>query len=155
MKDTKSEAQKCLCNYADFLRKDGCSRTEMFHALLAEFNGTPYVWGGEDTEGSDCSGSVCASLNAIYGKNIRVTADSLFKNYFTKEPDGYKGIQAAFFLDGEGKAVHVTGYMGHGLFMNQSKLEKNGGSARTVTELKRMYSNYLFTRRALGEDKWA
>ena len=137
MKASRSEAQKCLCNYAELMRNDGCGKTEIFHNLLAEFNGTPYVWGGEDTEGSDCSGSVCASLNALFGKDIRITADDLFKNRFTQEPDGYKGIQAAFFLDKNGKAVHVCGYMGQGLFMNQSSVEENGGTPRTLGELTR------------------
>lgn len=155
MKDTRTEAQKCLDNYADLMRNDGCVKTEIFHNLLAEFNGTPYLWGGEDTEGSDCSGSICASLNAVFKKNIRVTADELYKSYFTKEPDGYNGIQAAFFLDGAGKAVHVTGYMGQGLFMNQSRVEPNGGTPRTLNELKKMYPKFLFTRRSLKEGKWA
>ena len=155
MESLKNDAQKCMENYADMMRKDGCGRDELFHNLLAEFNGTPYVWGGEDTEGSDCSGSVCASLNALFKKNIRVTADTLYKKYFTQEPKDYGGIQAVFFLDSTGRAVHVCGYMGQGLFMNQSSLEKNGGTPRTLSDLKRMYSKFLITRRSLREDKWA
>ncbi|MBQ7753876.1 MAG: C40 family peptidase [Treponema sp.] len=155
MKDYTKEAQKSLENYSDFLEAQGCGKEEMFHNLLAEFNGTPYVWGDESTESSDCSGTVCASLNALYKKNVRVTADSLYRNYFTSPAEDYDGIQAAFFLNKEGKAVHVAGYMGRGLFMNESSLEANGGTPRTMGELKRMYSSFLFTRRKLKEEQWA
>ena len=155
MKNYREEARKSLESYADLLREQGCSREESFHELLAEFNGTPYVWGEETTEASDCSGTVCAALNALYKKNIRVTADSLFRRYFTKTCEGYDGIQAAFFLNSEGKAVHVAGYMGRGLFMNESSIEENGGTPRTMEELKHLYGNFLFTRRRLEEGKWA
>ena len=155
MNQNKMDTHNYLCTYANELRKEGLSDGEVFGTLLEEFNGTPYVWGAGGTEGSDCSGTVCASLNAVFGKNIRVTADSLFRNYFTKKAEDYCGIQAAFFLDETGKAVHVAGYMGEGLFLNESRLEKNGGTPRTLSELKAMYSPFLPVRRKLEEKRWA
>lgn len=155
MNQNKKDTHNYLCAYADELRKEGLSNEELFPSLLAEFNGTPYVWGAGGTEGSDCSGTVCASLNAVFGTKIRVTADSLFRNYFTKKAEDYNGIQAAFFLDETGKAVHVAGYMGEGLFLNESRLEKNGGTPRTLSELKAMYSPFLLVRRKLEEKRWA
>jgi hypothetical protein len=56
---------------------------------------------------SDCSGSVCGALSVALGKHIRITADELYRKYFTKAYAG--GIHAAFFLDGNEKAVHVAG----------------------------------------------
>ena len=155
MKDYSKEAEENLKKYSDFLEAQGCGKVEMFQNLLAEFNGTPYVWGDETTESSDCSGTVCASLNALYKKNIRVTADSLYRNYFTTPAEDYEGIQAAFLLNKDGKAIHVAGYMGKGLFLNESSLEEHGGTPRTLSELKKMYSPYLLTRRKLKEGKWA
>ena len=155
MNQKKSDTHNYLCAYADELRKEGLSNEELFPSLLAEFNGTPYGWGAGGTEGSDCSGTLCASLNAVFGTKIRVTAGSLFRNYFTKKAEDYDGIQAAFFLDETGKAVHVAGYMGEGLFLNESRLEKNGGTPRTLSELKAMYSPFLLVRRKLEEKRWA
>lgn len=54
-----------------------------------------------------------------------------------------------------GKAVHVSGYMGEGLFLNESRIEKNGGRPRTLCELKAMYPSFLMVRRKLEEKQWA
>ena len=150
-----NDSHEYLCSYARELRAKGLKNEEIFHTLLVEFNGTPYIWGSSSIDGSDCSGTVCASLNAVFGKEIRVTADSLFRNFFNEKADCYDGIQAAFFLNESGKAVHVAGYMGEGLFLNESRIEKNGGTPRTLGELKAMYSPFLMVRRKLGEKAWA
>lgn len=144
-----------LHDYAQSLRKQGLGDERLFRSILAEFNGTPYVWGGSSIDGSDCSGSVCAALNAVFGTNIRVTADSLYRFYFTRSAEDEAQIQAAFFLNESGKAVHVAGYMGGGLFMNESRIEKNGGTPRTLGELKAMYSCFRLTLRGLEKAKWA
>ena len=69
MNQNKKDTHNYQCAYADELRKEGLSNEELFPYLLAEFNGTPYVWGAGGTEGSDCSGTVCTSLkNQGYGR---------------------------------------------------------------------------------------
>ena len=73
-----------LREYARSLKTEGYSDAEIFGKLLREFTGTPYVWGGATTEASDCSGTVCAALNALYERERRVTADDLYRRFFTR-----------------------------------------------------------------------
>ena len=155
MNQNKTNTHNYLCAYADKLRIEGLSDEDIFGTLLEEFNGTPYIWGGASLDGSDCSGTVCSCLNAIFNTKKRVTADSLFRNYFTEKPEKHGGIQAAFFLDENGKAVHVAGCIGDGVYLNESRIEKNGGTPRTLSQLKAMYFPYLLVRRKLGEKRWA
>ncbi len=154
MEDFSKEAERNLANYARLLEEQGCGKEESFQLLLAEFTGTPYAWGEETTEASDCSGTVCAALNALLGTKIRVTADDLFRLYFTLAAESEDGIQAVFFLNREGRAVHIAGYIGNGLFLNESSIEELGGTPRTLDELETMYCQFMCVRRQLKEDEW-
>jgi len=153
MMSTPEQARKNLASFASMMKESGIRRPEdLYRHLLQEFDGTPYVWGGDTTEGSDCSGSVCASLSAAYKKHIRITADALYRRCFTKIPCSERGIQALFFLDRTGRAVHVAGYMGNGVYMNVSSHECNQcGTARHSDELKVMYPHLIPVRRQLDE----
>lgn len=149
------KVEKELRDYAMQLERQGFTEKEIFQYLLLEFCGTPYVWGGSTTEGSDCSGTVCASLNALYGTTKRTTADMLYRTCFTKEPVRGAGIQAVFFLTTEGKAVHVCGSAGYGDYMNESSHEENKcGTLRTYTELARMYYWLTPVVRMLNTEAW-
>ena len=120
---------------------------EMYRSLLGQFVGAPYIWGGSSVCGTDCSGSVCACLSRALDRNIRVTADELYRSFFTKDasdPASLDGkIGAAFFLDGKGRAVHVAGYWGKGRFVNASSIEPDRrASERSYGELCRMYREF-------------
>ena len=82
-----------------------------------------------------------------------MTADELYRRIFTVSVLNEVQIGAAFFTDSEGKAIHVAGYCGKGLFMNVSSLEKNRkGAFRTMDELKAMYPRLNLSVRSLKED---
>lgn len=125
---------------------------EIYCDTLMEFSGAPYVWGGSSPFGSDCSGSVCAAVSRALGKNLRVTADELYRRYFTENAELFacgNFLYAAFFLDGSGRAVHVAGWCGYA-YMNVSSLEPSKcGTFRSESEIKRMYAHLRMAKRGL------
>jgi murein DD-endopeptidase len=89
--------------------------------LLLQF-GSPYGWGKENPESSDCSGAVCLALYAATGLLIRTTADDLYRRVFTKMNPRAGDIRAAFFIDGNtGKAGHVAGLVGYMAALNSQE----------------------------------
>lgn len=137
------------------LYAEGAGEREQYETLLIIFAGTPYVWGGSTPSGSDCSGSVCCVLNTIYGTKIRVTADTLFRRYFIRRGGYGCGITALFFLDKDGKAVHVAGSIGDGAFMNVSSREPAlCGMARTREEMEILYRDFRMEERSLDTGVW-
>lgn len=142
-----------LEEYADELFRSGVCAADVYKHILMEFYGTPYVWGGSSPQGSDCSGSVCAAMSLATGKNVRVTADVLYRRYFTEEVTNScqeNTLCAMFFLDGSGRAVHVAGLC-EGMYMNVSRCEPNGaGNFRTAAELMRLYPHLTMKNRGMS-----
>jgi murein DD-endopeptidase len=110
--------------------------------LLLQF-GSPYAWGKENPEGSDCSGAVCLALFAATGLLIRTTADGLLKQVFTKINPRPGDIRAVFFItkkdkkhgDGyaaAGTAIHVAGILEDGIILNS---EEPFAKLRRITDV--------------------
>jgi murein DD-endopeptidase len=113
---------------------DKLSEPDKFVFFLLKQFGSPYRWGKENPETSDCSGSVCMALFAATGLLIRTTADDLLKRVFTKVNPLKSDIRAVFFVaknykqHGEGyaiagTAIHVAGIIDDGIIFNASTLE--------------------------------
>ena len=130
-----------LLKKAQKLKAHGCTASQIFSEILSEFIDTPYVWGGNTVEGADCSGTVCAALSATAGYKIRETADDLYRKYFTNKASmNADAINAMFFLNTNGKAVHVCGSLSNGEFLNESRREMpQCGTVRKREELLIIY----------------
>src|SRR5215470_14522021 len=105
---------------------------EKFVFFLMKLFGSPYGWGKENPESSDCSGAVCMALFAATGLLIRTTADGLLKQVFTKINPRPNEIRAVFYLtkkdkkhgDGyaaSGTATHVAGILEDGVILNSQE----------------------------------
>jgi murein DD-endopeptidase len=99
--------------------------------LLLQF-GSPYSWGKENPEGSDCSGGICLALYAATGLLIRTTADDLYRRVFTKVNPRAQDIRAVFYLTKKdkkhgdrtvtpGTVVHSAGILEDGIILNSQE----------------------------------
>jgi murein DD-endopeptidase len=99
--------------------------------LLLQF-GSPYGWGKENPEASDCSGAVCMALFAATGLLIRTTADDLLKRVFTKTSTRQGDIRAVFYITKKdqkhvdrmvaaGTATHIAGILEDGIILNSQE----------------------------------
>jgi murein DD-endopeptidase len=106
-------------------------REKFIYFLLLQF-GSPYGWGYENPERSDCSGAVCMALFAATELLIRTTADDLYKRVFTKINPGSADIRAVFFITKKdqkeggrfiaaGTATHVAGFLEDGVILNSQE----------------------------------
>jgi murein DD-endopeptidase len=104
---------------------------KFIYFLLLQF-GSPYGWGKENPESSDCSGAVCMALYAATGLLIRTTADDLYRRVFTKVNPRPADIRAVFYLTEKNKrhgdrtatagtAVHVAGILEDGIILNSQE----------------------------------
>jgi len=97
---------------------------ERFIYWALKLVGSRYVWGAEHIGATDCSGSVCFPL-LMMGYNIRITAQQLHDNLFTKSADIFdknnpsvvfwrteKAIQHGEKRVEAGTIVHVTPLIG-------------------------------------------
>ena len=104
---------------------------KFIYFLLLQF-GSPYSWGKENPEGSDCSGAVCLALYAATGLLIRTTADDLYRRVFTKVNPRSADIRAVFYITKKdkrhgdrpaaaGTVVHVAGILDDGIILNSQE----------------------------------
>ena len=85
---------------------------DAFMQTIKSYLNMPYIWGGDDFLGFDCSGSVVECLKSIsyIGLGDDFTADGLwqrFKDYETSIKGTREGA-LIFWFDKYGKAYHIA-----------------------------------------------
>ena len=105
------------------------SEAQRYRYFLGRMQYLEYELGKENLLSADCSGSVCLALLLATGYGIRVTADDLYRKYFTKKHFTDDDIQAAFFITDsvkklgyrvyqENECAHVAGICGRDVVLN-------------------------------------
>ena len=121
---------------------------KFIYFLLLQF-GSPYGWGKENPESSDCSGAVCMALYAATGHLIRTTADDLYKRVFTELYPKPDQIRAVFYITKKnqkhgdrmvaaGTATHIAGILENGIVMNS---QEPYAKVRQIVDVSNWYQN--------------
>lgn len=108
-------------------------------AVARSMEGTPYIWGGADARGADCSGFMSIIQNAVYGKQPpygRRWATASFSGGI--EQDGWKrggtsrdvfriGVTPGSHTAGTFAGINVESGSGHGPMVGKNALGANSG----------------------------
>jgi len=142
---------------------EGMSEADRFvYFLLLQF-GSPYGWGKENPESSDCSGAVCMALYAATGLLVRTTADDLMKRIFTRPNPRQGDIRAVFYVTRQnrqhgdrmvsaGTATHVAGFVDDGVILNS---QQPNTRVRRINEVSDWYQRNGFDVVIRGLDRAA
>jgi murein DD-endopeptidase len=142
---------------------ENMNEPERFAYFLLLQYGSPYQWGKENPEGSDCSGAVCMALYAATGLLIRTTADDLYRRVFTVNNPGREMIRAAFFITGRdkrhgdrevtaGTVTHAAGLLDEGVILNS---QEPGARVRNLADVAASFEKQGASMAVRGLDRKA
>jgi len=86
------------------------SSIDWFIYTALSYLGTPYIWGGDDPSGFDCSGYAleCLKTVGLVNEDEDYTADGLFRKFSRFRVETAQRGALVFSLDQAGFAYHVA-----------------------------------------------
>ncbi|HEX3028868.1 MAG TPA: SH3 domain-containing C40 family peptidase [Clostridia bacterium] len=134
------------------VQSDSTSRGDSNLPAIVEYSerfiGTPYVWGGNDPSGFDCSGFVKYVYHSFGFELNRVACDQAKQGTWVGKTDLLPGDLVFFDTDGGHNYInHVGMYIGNGMFIHASS---SAGKVTTSNITKGFYSDsFMMARRIL------
>jgi hypothetical protein len=118
-----------------------------FIEYLKHFEGTPYIWGGDDFSGFDCSGLSVEVLKSIglIARKADYTADGLrklFEKYVVPTP--YEGCLVFFMRNGTAYHIEIA-------INKYQTIGASGGSSSVKTVQDAIKQNAFIKRRPIPQ----
>jgi len=110
--------------------------------------GTPYIWGGDDPDGFDCSGLIVEILKSagLLERGSDLTAHELWHMFQTDDVDGpYEGCLVFWWNKTKTRIRHVEMCVSRHLAIGAS-----GGGSRTLTRKDAMKQNAFIKVRPIN-----
>jgi len=97
---------------------------EKFKKEVQRYYGTPYVWGGASTAGTDCSGLVASIYREAFHKKLPHSSSALFKQGYRIPSEKLVFGDLVFFAEGRSlRPSHVGIYITAGIFLHATVSE--------------------------------
>jgi cell wall-associated NlpC family hydrolase len=125
--DSNDETAQLQKKYSVYLgTQPGTITNIKLYRFIDEWLNTPYLWGGMDKRGIDCSAFVQKLLSDVYRINITIDRTAV-DQFFAKWIDRFASTKSlaegdlVFFKTIKGRPItHVGFYCGNGKFINSS-----------------------------------
>jgi cell wall-associated NlpC family hydrolase len=116
------------------------ARRWLIRTALA-YLGTPYIWGGDDPSGFDCSGLAVEALrSAGLLDGVDFSADALMNRYASQTVTEPSRGCLVFILNAQGRAVHV------GICLDRLFMIEAGGGGAQVTDADSAWRKNAFVK---------